>query len=100
MTVESFAYYRDRAKKQHKRLEVQVFLAHLLAPLSFVGLICFCLLEASALELTVGLAIGGAKSIGGEIAVGLSRWSWWKVLMSLQKCSTAEAGSQVFSSSE
>ncbi len=72
----------------------------LLAPLSFASLPHFCLLEVSALGLTVGLAIGGAESISGEVAVGLSRWLQWKVLMSLQRCSIAEVGFQVFSSSE
>ncbi len=57
------------------------------------------MLEASALGLTVGFAIGEAEAISGEVAVGFSRWSWWKVLMTLQRCSTIEVGSQVFSSS-
>ncbi len=72
MTVESFAYYQDRVKKRDKKLEVQVFLTRLLAPLSFTGLFHFCLLEISALGLTIGLTIGGAESIGKEVAVGLS----------------------------
>ena len=48
--------------------------------------------------LTVGLAIDGAVSIAGEVAVGLSGWSLWNELMSFLRCWTAEAGSQVFSS--
>ncbi len=56
-------------------------------------------LESSALGLTVSLAIGGAESIGGKVTVSFSRWSWWKVLMSLRRCSIAEVGSQVFSPS-
>ncbi len=45
-------------------------------PLALAGLPRFRLvLEASALGLTVGLAIGGAESMGGEVAVGFSGWS-------------------------
>ena len=36
--------------------------------------------------LTVGLAIGGAVSIAGEVAVGLSGWSLWNDLMSFLRC--------------
>ncbi len=93
VTVESFACYQDRTTKRDKKLEVQVFLVCLLELLSFVGLSCFRLLEVSALGLTIGLTIGGAESISGKVAVGLSRWSRWKVLLSLQRCSIAEAGS-------
>ena len=57
----------------------------------------FCL--GGPVGLTVGLAIGGAVSIAGEVAVGLSGWSLWNELMSFLRCWTAEAGSQVFSSS-
>ena len=64
--------------------------------LSFASLPCFYLLEALALDLTVGLAIGGAEFISGKVAIELSGWSRWKVLMTLQKCSIAKAGSQVF----
>ncbi len=85
-------------QKRDKKLEVQVFLARLLALLSFADLPRFCLLEASALGLTVGLAIGGAEFIGGEVTIGLFGWLWWKVLMSLQRCSTIEVSSQMFSS--
>ena len=49
--------------------------------------------------LTVGLAIGGAVSIAGEVAVGLSGCSLWKELMGFLRCWTAEAGFQVFFSS-
>ncbi len=87
-----------QGQKRGKKLEVQVFLARLLASLALAGLPRFCLvIEASGL--TIGLAIGGAESIGGEVAVGFSGWSRWKVLMSLRRCSIAEARSQVFSSS-
>ena len=43
--------------------------------------------------LIVGLAIGGAVLIVGEVAVGLSGWSLWNKLMSFLRCWTAEAGS-------
>ncbi len=60
--------------KRDKKLEVQLFLARLLVPFALAGWPRFCLvLEASGL--IVGLAIGGAESIGGEVAVGLSGWS-------------------------
>ena len=49
--------------------------------------------------LTMDLAIGSAVSIVGEVAVGLSEWSLWNELISFLRCWTAEAGSQVFSSS-
>ncbi len=52
-----------------------VFLARLLALLSFAGLPHFHLLEASALDLIVGLTIGGAEFIGRKVAVGFSGWS-------------------------
>ncbi len=41
------------------------------------------MLKASALDLTIDFAIDKAESIGREVAIGLSGWSWWKVLMSL-----------------
>ena len=49
------------------------------------------------MALTIGLAIGGAASIIGEVAVGLSGRFLWNKLMSFLRCWTAEAGSQVFS---
>ncbi len=71
-----FCLLLRQGQKRDKKLEVRIFLAHLLALLSFADLPCFCLvLEASALGLTVGLAIGEAESIGREIAVGFSGWS-------------------------
>ncbi len=69
--LEAFTYYWNKAKNKIK-LEVQIFLVLLLALLSFAGLLRFRLLEASALGLTRDLAIGGAESIGGEVAIGLS----------------------------
>ena len=47
----------------------------------------------------VGQAMGGAVSTGGEVAVGLLGLSLWKVPISFRRCYTADAGSQVFSSS-
>ncbi len=73
MAEEIFCLLLRQNQKSDNKLEVQVFLAHLLAPLFFAGLSCFCLgLKASALGLTVGLAIGGADSIGREVAVSFS----------------------------
>ena len=66
------------------------FLAHL------VGRLCFCL--RGSVGLVVGLAIGSAVLIAGEVAVGLSGWSLWNKLMSFLRCWTVEVGSQVFSS--
>ncbi len=77
MTEGIFCLLLKQGQKQDKKLEVQVFLVRLRAPLSFAGLPYFCLvLEASALDLTVSLAIGGAESISGEIAVTFFGWSW------------------------
>ena len=61
----------------------------------------FCLGGSKDLtvSLIVGLAIGGAVSIAGEVAVDLSGWILWNELMSFLRCWTAEAGSEVFSSS-
>ncbi len=55
-------------------------------PLSFADLLSFYLvLEALVLivSLAIGLIIGEAESIGGKIAIDLSGWLQWKVLMSL-----------------
>ncbi len=66
-----FCLLSKQGQKRDKKLEVQLFLACLLVPLALAGLSRFRLvLKASAIGLTVGLAIGGAESIGGEIAVG------------------------------
>ncbi len=78
MTEGIFYLLSWSGQKQDKKLEVQVFLMHLLVSLSFVDLPRFCLMfEASALivSLAIGLAIGGAESIGGEVNVGFSGWS-------------------------
>ena len=61
----------------------------------FAGRPCFRL----AGSLTIDLAIGGAVLMAGKVAVELSGWSLWNELMSFLRCWTAEAGSQVFSSS-
>ena len=50
-------------------------------------------------SLIVGLTIGGAVSMTGKVAVGLSKWSLWNVLISFPRCWIAEADSHVFSSS-
>ncbi len=99
VTEEIFCLLLKQGQERDKKLEVQLFLVRLLAPLSFTDLPRFCLvLKASILivGLAVGLAIGGAKSIGKKIAVSLSGWSWWKVLISLQRCNIAKAGFEVF----
>ncbi len=75
MSVRIFCLLSRQGQKRDKKLEVQVFLARLLALLCFAGLLYFHLLEASALNLTVSLAIGEAVSINGEVAVGFSEWS-------------------------
>ncbi len=59
VTVGIFCLLSKQGQKRDKKLEVQVFLA----------LLCFSLLEVSALGLTVGLAIGGVESIGREVTV-------------------------------
>ncbi len=65
-----------QGQKRDKKLKVQLFLARLLVPFALTGLSRFRLvLKASALGLTVSLAIGGAESIGREVAVGFSKWS-------------------------
>ena len=46
--------------------------------------------------LTVGLAIGGAESMGGEIAIDVLGYSLWKQLISFLRCQTADKGFQVF----
>ncbi len=63
-----------QGQKRDKKLVGPLILARLLALLSFAGLLCFCLLEVSALGLTIGLAIDGAKSMSREIVVGFSGW--------------------------
>ncbi len=91
-----FCLLSRQGQKRDKKLEVQVFLVRLLALLSFASLPRSCLLTVSTLGLIVGFAIGGAESMEGKVGVGFSRWSRWKLLMSLRRYITAEAGSQVF----
>ncbi len=99
MTGEIFCLPLKQDQKQDKKLEVQLFLMCLLVPLALADLLPFCLVfEVLALGLIVGLAIGGAEKISRKLAVGLLRLLQWKVLMSLQRCSIAKTGSQVFSS--
>ena len=45
----------------------------------------------------IGLAIGDALSIGGNVAIGLSGFLWWNLLSSFRRCMTAEEDFQVFS---
>ena len=80
--------------------EVQFFLERLRVLLALVGRPYLHLaVDRSGENLTVGLAVGGAKSTRGEIAVDLFGWSLWKVLSSFQRYYTVDIGSQVFSSS-
>ncbi len=66
-----FCLLLRQSQKRDKKLVVQLFLARLLVPLALIGRPCFRLvIEASGL--TVGLAIGGAESIGGEVTVSFS----------------------------
>ena len=48
----------------------------------------------------VGLAISRAVLTGADVAIGLFRLSLWKVVTSFEKCWIANAGSQIFFSSE
>ncbi len=73
VTERIFCLLLRQGQNQDKKLEVWLFLVCLLVPLVLAGLPCFYLvLKASALGLTVGLAIGEVKSIGGKIAIGFS----------------------------
>ena len=87
-------FTHHRVENRDKKAEAQVILAFLIVPV-LAGRPRFCLV--APVGLTVGLAIGGAVSTGGDVAVGLSGFSWWNLLSSFQRCCTAEAGSQVFS---
>ncbi len=76
MTERIFCLQLRQDQKRDKKLEVQLFLSRLLAPLSFIGLPRFCLvLEVFTLiiGLVVGLAINEAEFIGGEVTIGLFR---------------------------
>ena len=76
VTEEFFCLLSKQSQRHDKILEAQLFLVRLLVPLALASQPRFCLmLVTSALGLTLGLAIGGAESIGREVAVGFSRWS-------------------------
>lgn len=47
----------------------------LLVPLALAGRLRYCLIEAFAIHLNLGLTIGGAASIGGEVTIGFLRYS-------------------------
>ena len=51
------------------------FLTYLLALLA--NWPCFCLI-VGLVDLIVGLAIGGAELIGGEVAIGFLKYFLWK----------------------
>ncbi len=77
-----------RGPKPKRKSKVQLFFPRLLAPLAFAGLSRFRLAaegfgKSLAVGLTIGLVLGGAESIGGEVAVGFSGCSLWKLLTSL-----------------
>ena len=50
----------------------------------------------SSVNLTIGLAVGGAVLIVRKVAIDLSGWSLRNKLISFLRCLTAEASSQVF----
>ncbi len=74
MTEGIFCLLLRQGQKRDKKLEVQLFLARLLVPLALAGRPRFRLV-IEAFDLAVGLAMGGAESIGGEVTVGFSGWS-------------------------
>ena len=70
--------------------KVQFFLACLLMLLAGRPRFRFVM---SLAGLTVGLAIGGVRLTGREIAVGFSGWSLWNELISFLRCFIAKMGS-------
>lgn len=79
--VELFCLLLQQGKKTRQKLRAQLFLAGLQVPLALASQPQFWLVEASALNLILGLAIGKTKSIGREIAIGFSRSlceKWWQ----------------------
>ena len=73
MTEGIFCLLLKESQKQDKKLEVQLFLAHLLVLLALVDQPPFYLvLDASALGLIVGLTIGKVESISRKIAISFS----------------------------
>lgn len=76
MTMGIFCLLLRKGQKQDKKLEVQLFLAHLLVLLALASRSCVYLVsETLALGLILSLAISGVESIVGGVAVGLLRWS-------------------------
>ena len=74
MTERIFCLLLRSGQKQNKKLEIPLFLACLLVPLTLADRSHFYLvLLTLALGLTIGLAICRMKFIGGEVAIGLSR---------------------------
>ena len=67
-----------------------MFLAFLLA-LIFISRPLYCLV--APVDLIVSLTIGGVVLTKKDIAVSLSRFSWWNLLSSFQKCYIAMADS-------
>lgn len=88
---ESFVFYWDKAKQRDKKQTFQLFFARLVVPLALTSWPLF--LEVFVLGLTIGLAIGKAKLIGREIAIGLSGCLQYKVMTSSQRWWIANAGS-------
>ena len=60
---------REKSRERNKQ-KVQFFLACLLALLASQPFFCL----VGLVDLIVSLAIGGAESMDGEIAVGFSGW--------------------------
>lgn len=83
-----------------KKAEAQMVLAFLLPPV-LAGRPCYCFVASISFEgFVVGLAIGGAVLIGGELAVNLLGFSQWNLLSNFQRYCTAKAGSQISSLSK
>ena len=78
------------------RKKAQVFLGFLLVPF-LAGRPRFRLVVP--VGLTVGLAMDGAESTEGKVAVGLVGFSRWNLLSNFWRCCIAEAGSHILSSS-
>ncbi len=80
-----FSLLSKQCQKQDKKSEVQLSLMYLLMLLALADWLQFCLvLEASALGLTIDLAIGGMESMNKEVAIDFFRCFLWKVMTSLQ----------------
>ena len=70
---EIFYLLLRQSQKRDKKLKVQLFLAYFLVPLVLVGQSCFCLVLE--IGFSVGLAINGAESISGMVAIGFFGYS-------------------------